>query len=85
MPYFKSTELMNITFIKRLILPALVILPYQFSYSLIIFMVGFNLIELLFTTKIEKVKLKKYVYIVLELLCIFLIGGYAIADFSNNS
>jgi hypothetical protein len=76
---------MNITFVKRLLLPALVVLPYQFSYSLIIFLVGFNLIELLFTTKIEKVKVKKYVYIVLELLCIFLVGGFAISDTSNNN
>jgi hypothetical protein len=65
LPFFKSIETMNLTFIKRLILPATAILPYKFSYTLIIFLVGFNIIELIFHTKIQNLKAKHYVYLCL--------------------
>jgi hypothetical protein len=66
-------------------LPVLVTIPYQFSYSLIVFMVGFNLVEMLFLTKAHNAKTKNYIYLLLELLCISLLGGFGIADLSNNN
>jgi uncharacterized protein YacL len=85
LPYFRSSELMNICFAKRLMLPALVVMPYQFSYSLIVFLVGFALIDLLFLTKASSTKVRNYAYSLVELVCIGLLGGFAIADLGNNS
>lgn len=65
LPFFKSAELMNICFVKRAMLPALVVIPYKFSYSLIVFMVGFSLIEIAFLSKAQNVKTKNYMYAVL--------------------
>lgn len=76
---------MNLAFIKRLMLPALAIVPFKFSYSLIIFYVGFSLIEILFLTKAPYVKAKNYIYAILELACVGLIGGFVIGDLGNNS
>ena len=76
---------MNLTFIKRLMLPALVVIPYKFTYSLLIFLIGFNLIEILFLAKATHSKTKNFIYLILELICICLIGGFVVADFGNNS
>jgi hypothetical protein len=85
LPFFRSAEIMNLTFIKRLMLPALVVIPYKFSYSLLVFLIGFNLIEILFLKKATHAKTKNLIYSFLELVCISLIGGFIIADFGNNS
>lgn len=85
LPFFKSVEIMNLTFIKRLILPATAILPYKFSYTLLVFLVGFNLIELIFLTKIQNLKPKHYIYVCLQLVCISLLGGFTIADLGSNN
>jgi hypothetical protein len=76
---------MNLTFIKRLMLPVLVVIPYKFSYSLLIFLVGFSLIEILFLTKAAHSKAKNFIYGIFELACISLVGGFVIADLGNNS
>lgn len=44
LPYFGNKELMNLTFLKRLLLPVLVILPYKFTYTLLFFMIAFTII-----------------------------------------
>lgn len=85
LPFFRSLEIMNLCFVKRLILPALVVLPYQFSYSLLVFLVGFSFIDLLMLTKATKVKTKNYIYLIAELACIGLLGGFAISDLANNN
>jgi hypothetical protein len=85
LPFFRSAELMNLTFIKRLMLPALVVIPYKFSYSLLVFLIGFSLIEILFLKKATHAKTKNFIYSFLELVCISLIGGFIIADLRNNS
>ena len=76
---------MNLCFVKRLMLPALVMIPYKFSYTLIIFLVGFNLIDFLLLGKSNNSKTKNYIYLLLELTCFGLLGGFVITDFGNNS
>ena len=66
-------------------LPALAIVPFEFSYSLIIFYAGFSVIEILFLSKAAHAKTKNYIYAILELLCVGLIGGFVVADLGNNS
>ena len=51
LPYFKSRKLLNLVVAQRLMLPVLVIVPFNFTYNLIIFLNGFALIELLFLAK----------------------------------
>lgn len=79
LPYFKSPEGMNLIFLKRMILPVLVMVPYKFTYNLIIFMIGFAIIELLFLIKAQS-KIKSYVYCILELCCYSTIGIFIILE-----
>ena len=85
LPFFRSVEGMNLCFVKRLMLPALVMVPFKFSYTLLIFLVGFNLIDFLLLTKSNNSRTKNYIYLLLELTCFGMLGGFAITDLGNNS
>jgi hypothetical protein len=43
-PYFRSRKLLNLVIAQRLMLPVLAILPFNFTYNLIIFIIGFSVI-----------------------------------------
>ncbi len=43
-PYFKAKKLLNLVIAQRLILPVFVIIPYDKTYHLIIFMIGFGVV-----------------------------------------
>lgn len=76
---------MNLCFVKKLILPALVMIPFKFSYTLLIFLTGFNLIDFLLLTKSNNSRTKNYIYLLLQLACFGMLGGFVITDLGNNS
>lgn len=73
LPYFKSRKLLNLVIAQRLILPVLVIVPFNYTYNLIIFLNGFAVIELLFLIK-SSAKTKHYVYSIIHLLSCVLVA-----------
>jgi hypothetical protein len=85
LPLFNSTQFMNLNFLKKLILPVLVVVPHNYTFFLTIFLIGFNLVDLLFLFKAKKARLKQVVYMGLELLCLTMTGGFLIADLGNNN
>jgi hypothetical protein len=76
---------MNLNFIKKLVLPLVISIPYNYTYFLIILLIAFNLIELMLLSRTKKATIKHAIYLGLELLCISMIGGVAIADLANNN
>ncbi len=83
--FFVSTASMNLNFIKKLVLPLVISIPYNYTYFLIILLIAFNLIELMLLSRTKKATIKHAIYLGLELLCISMIGGVAIADLANNN
>lgn len=75
---------MNLAFAKRLVLPAVAILPFKFTYNLIIFLLGFAIIELLLLTK-SRAKPRNYLYSVAEILSLLFLSGLFISDLAINS
>lgn len=82
---FGSTAAMVSSFTKRLVLPALVVLPFNYTYLLIIFMIGFSAIDMLLFMKAKKARMKSVVYQGIELVYLAIIGVFLFADLSRNS
>ena len=58
---------MNLSFTKRLVLPLIVSIPYNYTYFIIVLMIAFNLIELMLLFMTKKVITKHAIYLGLEL------------------
>ena len=83
--FFVSAASMNLSFIKRLVLPLVISIPYNYTYFIIILLLALNLIELMLLLRTKKATIKHVIYLGLELLCISMIGGVAIADLANKN
>lgn len=83
-PYFRTKKLLNLTIAQKLILPVLVIVPPRDTYQLVIFVIGFAILELFFYAK-SSAKTKHFVYSILRMVSSLLIGVFIAVDLAVNN